>query len=218
MQITYVCIINSDCNSNPGNDTSCKSSRIIISKMWAFVCTKRYVWKLKARQETLIKYLGRSASEPAFCFNTWKNRIQGAVKKKILARQLDTATWRFLFTSSSGLDHRQEISHTDALFSSVLWPDSDVELSFLLNCSWLVDWSRIDATEVSRRTQQAFASHHATHCGWFSGQKCFLFLVAECWWSSAHVFTTNTALGGLFWIRFDCFQCKILLKMKYQQL
>lgn len=109
--------------------------------------------------------------------------------------------------------------NADAFFSSLLWPRISRRVNYFSEL--LLDWFRIHVTEVNRRTHNKLLQvtvHGTTDCGRSSNQKCLVFPVCEGWRSSAHVFTTNTPLQGLFWNRFDCFQCKILLKMKYQQL
>lgn len=139
--------------------------------------------------------------------------------KKSPARQLDPAMWRELFTSSSGLDRRQEISQRWCIFQ--LFALARISRRINSFSELLFDWFRIHVTEVNRRTHNRLLQvtvHGTTDCGRSSNQKCLVFPVCEGWRSSAHVFTTNTPLQGLFWKRFDCFQCKILLKMKHQQL
>lgn len=128
--------------------------------------------------------------------------------------------WRELFTSSSGLERRQEISQRWCIFQLFALARISRRVNYFSEL--LFDWFRIRVTEVNRRTHNRLLQvtvHGTTDCGRSSNQKCLVFPVCEGWrWSSAHVFTTNTPLQGLFWKSFDCFQCKILLKMKYQQL
>lgn len=91
VQITDICIVNSDCSSVTSNDTSNKKQQNYYQQNMgnAFVYAEGYFRELQAGEETLIKHLCRSGSDPAFAATREKTE---AVEKKIPARQLDVAT------------------------------------------------------------------------------------------------------------------------------